>query len=540
MGKFNNTDGVNFNRTIKDVVTDYAKFLLDNEIITDQEFYYYIDTGRHELLDVLFEKLYEVEEHNGVLVSSVDAFYHFCSFVLHTYSGQTIWNDFVKEMFMDVEFNKNTCIMASRQVGKSFFLYVLYPAFKMFLHKGTKFLHVSNIPQQCIENLRVLKDVIDHNEILFMKKEVGKGKELKWTERQIEYNRGMLITLSAGTSPKGLSVHYVIVDDILTETSQLNDEDMENYLFGQLYPTVQRAKGRMVVSGTPLHQKDIYHLLMGDKPDFAGNPVRNGGLSFKGFFSQMFPIVNDDGEPLLPDVYNHEDIERIKEVQGEIKFQREYMLNCIDESLTIFSEHLLNSVTDANEDYYYTPKHEAEQFIIAADVATSGSVSADYSAFIVLQVSSEEGHHSKIVRHIIHEKGMEVSTQIDTLAKLSRDFNNALVIVEKNNVGVALIQELVKRNVNVEEFVTTKDKKEGMIRYLVNEMKNRNLWFPEPVKEIIALKKELLNFGVKVNKAGRERMEALAGHDDMVISLAIANEAAQNVGGLPIAELISR
>lgn len=554
MGKFNNSDGVNFQRTLKDILNSYARSLLASKNIDDEEFSHYTTSaeGNAELLDALLEKLYETELVNGVEVSSVDSFYHYCEYVLHEHHGQRIWNSFVQEMFVSIEHNKNTCIMASRQVGKSFFNYVLYPSYKMFLYSGTKFLHVSNIPTQCVENLRILKGVIDNNEMLYQRKEVWKGKELKWTEKQIEYNAGMLITISAGTSPKGLSVHYVVIDDILTETSQLNDEEMDNYIFGQLYPTVQRAKGRMIVTGTPLHQKDIYHLLMGDKTNFEGNPIRHGGMSAKGFFSRMFPIILDDGQPLLPEIYGLDEIKRIEDAQGDIKFQREYMLNCIDESLTIFSQHLIDSVSDASLKYLYTPVNTQQQFIIGIDVASSGEASADYSAFVVIELAETQEGYKKIVRHIVHSKGMAITArkekdteraddpnyvprlvaiepgQVDTIVELARRFNDAWVVVEKNNIGIALIQELVKYNVHCEEFITTRISKEDMIRYLVNEMKNKNLWFPEETSEIVRLKKELVNFGVKRNKAGKERMEALSGHDDMVMALGLANKASQD------------
>ena len=61
MGKFNNTDGINFIRSISDVVKDYAKFLLDKEIIDNNDFQYYITDGKEELLDILFERIYEIE-----------------------------------------------------------------------------------------------------------------------------------------------------------------------------------------------------------------------------------------------------------------------------------------------------------------------------------------------------------------------------------------------------------------------------------------------------------------------------------------------
>lgn len=540
MGKFNSTDGINFTRSTNQIINDYAKFLLDKKIISDEELLYYVNDGQGELLDGLIEQLYETEKYHTVTVSTLNSFYIFCTIVLKEYHNQRVWNSFVKNMFLAIERNKDTAIMASRSIGKSFFNFVLYPLFKMFLYKGTKFLHISNIPTQCVENLRITKEVIDSNEFLFQKKGAWKGKELKWTERQIEYNDGMLITLSAGTSPKGLHVHYAAVDDILTEGAQLNDEEMATYIFGQVYPTIQRAKGRLIVTGTPLHRKDIYHLLMGDKPNFEGDPISDGQVSYKKFFSMMFPIADEDDKSLFPDIYTDSDVEYIREKVGEIAFQREYMLNCIDEHLSLFSNHLLDSISDGQLKYYYSPDNPNEQFIIGADVATSGEASADFSAFAIIGFHDTDAGRKKVIRHIIQEKGMPISVQITTLAELSNRFNNAVVIIEKNNVGVALIQELVKMNINVEEYITTKEKKEGMVRYLVNEMKNKNIWFPEETNEITRMKKELVNFGVKRNKAGKERMEALTGHDDLVMALAMANQAAQDVGGIGDVILMKR
>lgn len=546
LGKFNSGDGFNFNRYKKEILNDYASLLSERKIISDNEKNFYLNSeeGRTELLDVLFDHLYQVETVRGRTVNTLDSFYIFCTVVLKEYEGHTVWNDFVKDMFLSVEHNKNTCIMASRSLGKSFFLYCLYPAYKMFLYDRTKFLNVSNIPTQCVENLRHLKNLVNLNEMLFDKKEVHLGKDLKWTERQIQYNGGMFITLSAGTSPRGLHVHYTIVDDMITEGCQLNDDEAINYVFGQLYPTAQRNKGRMIVSGTPLHRKDLYHYLMGEKKDFEADIITDGGLSWTGFYSKTFPISDDRVTSNYPEIFSDQEVfgvGGIKDIQGEIKFQREYLLNCIDESMNIFSEHLLASVSDDSLKYLYSAPDDTESsFLIAADVATSGHVSADNSAFVVLELKPTESGLKKVVCHIVSVKGMEVSDQVDALVDLSRRFRNARVVVEKNNVGVSLIQDLAKRNIYVEDFVTTRNSKIDMIRYLEVEFKNRNLWFPEEKREITALKRELMNFGVKTNKAGVERLEALTGKDDMVMALAIANRACQSVGGLPNAVLLKR
>ena len=65
MGKFNSADGVNFSRTINDVVKDYASYLLQKGLINEQEFITYTSDKKAELLDILFDKLYEFETHNG-------------------------------------------------------------------------------------------------------------------------------------------------------------------------------------------------------------------------------------------------------------------------------------------------------------------------------------------------------------------------------------------------------------------------------------------------------------------------------------------
>ena len=77
MGKFNSSDGVNFTRTIQNIVHDYARFLLEKKVITDDEFAYYVtdNQGQHELLDILFDKIYETEIYKDVEVYTLDSFF---------------------------------------------------------------------------------------------------------------------------------------------------------------------------------------------------------------------------------------------------------------------------------------------------------------------------------------------------------------------------------------------------------------------------------------------------------------------------------
>jgi phage terminase large subunit-like protein len=236
-------------------------------------------------------------------------------------------------------------------------------------------------------------------------------------------------------------------------------------------------------------------------------------------------------ELLLPEIFEWKDVQRIMRVAGERSFWKEYMLVCSDASNRLFSDEIIAKSTSVDYKLESLPKLNS-LYMISADVATSGEASADFSAFIVSEIIKSDNGTKKIIRWIDHVKGMKVKDQIDRLQELSIRYNNSPVVVEKNNVGVALIQELQNRNVNVETFITTSQSKEGIIRYLVNEMTNGNLIIPFEGDNCIKLRNELANFGIKQTKSGNEKMQALVLHDDLIMALAINNFSCQmkNIG----------
>jgi len=544
MGKFNNDN--NIVRSKQDIVDDYVDYLIKIQIIQKDDGQDYKQSRQDEVIELLLEKCYETEIYKGQTVSTVNAFYHFVNFILSydIASRRSIWNGFVKRMFIIYEHNKNSCILASRGLGKSFFNFVLYPAFKMFLTKHTDFLLITNIPSQAIENLRILKNTIDANEILLEKKDNWKGKDLKWTERQIEYNGGLFHTRSLGTTPKGLHTNYVICDDIITDTTVYSYDEVENYVLGQAYPCVQRKRGRFIVSGTPLSTRDVYHVLMNDMVNNEGMRIEDGRISALGFYSIIFPVMSNK-KSNYPEILTEEELEQIRMTQGDIKFDREYLLKAMDTAASLIKREAILACINKNYQPEEVPTGNnslAKQYIIGGDVATSGAASADESAFIVLEIIDTRNGIKKIIRKAQFEKGMPITSEYDTygkrlsdselgqvesIQKLSYTFNNARTVIEKNNVGVALIQELQKRNVYVEEFITTTERKKDIVRYLISEINHKNIIFPEPDTEIQKLIDQISNFGIKINKQGKERMEALSGKDDGYMALAIANYMVQ-------------
>ena len=521
-------------RKYEDIAEDFLNYLIvEQKLIEESDrANYQTPEGRGELIELLVDKLYETEEINGSQCSTLNAFYCWCRFVVHhdPNTKGLVWNNLMKKLFLDIERHRFTAIMVSRGHGKSFFLGALYMTFKMWLVPKTQIAYISNVPQMTKRTVRLFKDVVKENEMLLEKMNPnGKGeKEFVWTQTELDYNDGFFETSTVGGQIRSAHVNFLFFDDLLRDDNTYTEQDYIKFVFDQAMPIVNRKHARMVLVGTPAHTKDIFHLCMNTKDDGSGQLITNGKYSAKEFYSVAYPMVLnwDQKELLLPETFEWKDVQRIIKVAGERSFWKEYMLVCTDASNRIFNDEIIAKSTSVDYKLEYNAKPNSI-YNISADVATSGEASADSSAFIVTEIIKTDSGTKKIVRWIESMKGMPIKEQIDMLQNLSLRYNNGVVVVEKNNVGVALIQELQNRNVNVETFITTSQSKEGIIRYLVNEMTNGNLIIPFEGENCIKLRNELANFGIINTKSGNERMEALSGKDDLCMSLAINNYSCQ-------------
>ena len=551
-------------RTRTQIIENYRDFLFSKGFIKKTDPHYLTKEGMADVYEILLEKVHETELVNGVRCNTLDSFHHFCTFIIHhdVATGKTIWNKFLSSLFLDIERHRFSAIMASRSGGKSFGL-SLYCLHKMFQFPFLEIIYSSNIPKQSSKITRVLRRIVNNNEILVSKR----SKDEKDSEKDFGYNNGLVETTALGTPPQSSHVNLIIFDDILRPDNKYSDEQIVDYVYQSMRPCGRRKKARQILLGTSFHSKDIFHYSMKDE---TGELITDGRLSKKGWFCKVYKAIKSFKteliNPVFDDVFTWKELMAERDAMGESRFMREYQLLCLVGSARIFPERILNFATSHDYEYYdvdddgFDKRILADKmFVISGDVASSGSASADYTVFIVLEIqeideskfergkgdAAEEesdrlelagGNYRKIVRYVYRSKGVDISEQIDILERLADIFNNAYVLVEQNNIGITHIQELQKRNVNIDSFVTSRARKESGIRFLYSELHNKykilekqHLIFPALNENVEIVKKELMNFGVKKGRNGVERMEALAGHDDCVMSLMIANMATQTM-----------
>ena len=172
----------------------------------------------------------------------------------------------------------------------------------------------------------------------------------------------------------------------------------------------------------------------------------------------------------------------------------------------------------------WVPSNFDDLYVIGADVALG--VGQDHSAAIVMNPRGE-------ICALYRDNGIDPSSYADVLHDLGRHYNNALLAVESNSIGLATLNRLEqlkyinlyyearKEILSREEgkspgFRMTTRSKPQVIGFLKRAIAEEDLLIPSQI-----LLRELRTYIAKDNGA----TEALAGHnDDTVVALAIALE----------------
>lgn len=487
---------------------------------------------------LLLDELYDTIIHQGQTISSERAFYVFCTVVIYSdlKTGRRIWNSFVKKQFSIIEQNKQVCYMAHRGAGKTFF-FSLYSIFKMFILPYFDVCYATNTPSQRKRFLKTTESIIDNNEFLLEKKNVKKtaNKEIPWGIIEMEYNNGALEGTTVGTTPRGGHYNLVIGDDPLRDDQKYTYEFIVNYFQGVLKPTTYTKKARYIIGGTPQNEEDLFHTLMNAKLDKHNRPIGKiviNKTSQAGFYSAIFPAILNfkTKEVLIPEVWTYDELISEREKIGSLRFSREMLCSCTSFRNSLISNSLFNSCCDEKETILQRGK-EGKKYVLFVDSATSDAPTADFCAITVWEDIPYENKF--IFRYLFHERGHPITDptggindQINKVVRLHNDFNKALIVIEKNNAGVGLIQGVRAKGYDVIEHYTQQTsrsnsgKAEDISDYIEKGLKTGVVIFPSnpddnlTIEFLEKIKSEHLSFGVKKGKSG-EKYEALSGHDDI-------------------------
>ena len=413
------------------------------------------------------------------------------------------------------------CVKASRDHGKSVFFmsYALWlAAFKPNQH----IMIFSHSLEQTLEHMRFIRNNIENTEILRpLMPEGGRP----WAKSYFEFTNGSrLMAKSVGGATRGFHPDVVVCDDILWGTSGTELQRTADWFYGVLLPVLHHSSKLMMV-GTPFSYNDLYAELEQKET----------------FRVETYPAMNEEGKALWPERWNLEALEQRRLSMPAIQFSREYLCEPIHDVASMFPMDILEGARDPTlklmdrAETFYNEEGEANgvfgQHFIGHDPAIASDKNADFTAMTIMRMLPDESQ--KQIVHVVHERGMSSMAQKRMMVVLNSRFQPDLIELEGNNFQRMLEQEMreLASDMPIRVFMTTRTRKESLFMSLLLAFEQGHIKLPYGDERSRAythkVEQELNRFGMQ--KDGK--LESVGVHDDLAMSLALANWASKEFKG---------
>ena len=188
-----------------------------------------------------------------------------------------------------------------------------------------------------------------------------------------------------------------------------------------------------------------------------------------------------------------------------------------------------------NAETFYNEEGEANgvfgQHFIGHDPAIASDKNADFTAMTVMRIKPDSD--AKEIVHVVHERGMSSMAQKRMMVLLNSKFSPELIELEGNNFQRMLEQEMreMRADMPIRVFMTTRARKESLFMSLLLAFEQGHIKLPYGDERSRTythkIEQELNRFGMQ--KSGK--LESVGVHDDLAMSLALANWASKEFKG---------
>lgn len=231
--------------------------------------------------------------------------------------------------------NKQINIVAPRGHAKSSIVGGILPMHHLFFGEGKKLIVlVSRTQDHAVKLLGLIKDTLDYSEqCREMFGYWGQHSAKSWAKAEVELKDGsMIICKGTGQQLRGIKIgnqrpSLIIVDDPEDENNTKTSEAMEGnlrWLLQSAVPSLDPRKGRIIIVGTPQHQRCLVETLK----------------DMKGWLNLTYKPDFDKGFALWEDWWS---IKKLKEKKSELEsinrlsvFYREYMCEIVGDEDQLF------------------------------------------------------------------------------------------------------------------------------------------------------------------------------------------------------------
>lgn len=443
--------------------------------------------------------------------------------------GKQGWKltSFQKEWLRLIEEKNRVTFMAFRSSGKTRQLFVHYFLWKALTRPATQYLIISKTLPQAIEVLKDIRLTIITNPLL--KQLVPSNRSQAWSRTELELaNHSRILSKAYNDNVRGLHVDGLGCDEL----GEYQDHEI---LRKAVLPTIRAKRGFFVGVGTPKSELDLLHEIERD-PGFSSIYFdRYPAEGEKGnLFEERYPdtkIVHRDGAIYIDDKETNKTIE----TYNKLTWSQEFLLNPVSTEDKLFPAHMIQECMDPTASFQYEPKN-MHQYFMGVDFAMSAQAGADYTVITVLEKSP--GRKQLKIVYLERFKGMDYNIQKDRIIEIAERYQVIKVLGDENTFGKVFIYDLKSEGVPIDgyKFSSSNKSKEEIIKALRDQFEKRGFVIPgakddaKTVTMVNALTDELSKFGIIFDMRTKTvKFEGTGKHDDMVISLGLANYIARHI-----------
>jgi len=248
---------------------------------------------------------------------------------------------------------------------------------------------------------------------------------------ELENNSKVLTAATTAAAIRGKSVNWLYIDEAAIIPNNIADE-----FFTSVYPTISAGETtKILLTSTPLGYNHFWKFW---------NESEKGVNGFTNLFIPYYEIPGRDEEWL----------EEQKQLLGEVKFNQEVMCEFLGSTNTLINATTIGRLSSKTPEYQnngldiYESPQEGHYYAMACD--TARGIGGDYSAFVVVDIT--EMPYKVVAKY----RRNDIAPMLfpDVIGKVGRDYNNAFILVEVNDIGQQ-VAEILHQEVEYENILST-------------------------------------------------------------------------------------
>ena len=254
-----------------------------------------------------------------------------------------------------------------------------------------------------------------------------------WNKGDVELENNSKVVTAATTAAaiRGKSVNWLYIDEAAIIPNNIADE-----FFTSVYPTISAGETtKILLTSTPLGYNHFWKFW---------NEAEKGENGFEHMFIPYYEIPGRDEKWLGEQ----------RQLLGDVKFNQEVLCEFLGSTNTLINSQTIGAMStkdpifqNNNLDIYEEPE---EDHYYAITVDTARGIGGDYSAFVVADIT--EMPYNIVAKY----KDNKISPMLfpDVIGKVGKDYNDAFVLVEVNDIGQQVV-EILHQEIEYENICHT-------------------------------------------------------------------------------------